>query len=186
MHMTYDDKRSAFTSHLSDARTGRHVEVSIPTGAPAEDFTASFNSLKRLSEASDYVFQMISSGLEDVPAENALQAVSILSNTLVESRFSFGQLKDDMPPEQICAFEDWMSSFAAMVADLKSQAPADILKHMYCHRLTVGNDICCHYRFEGFEGDVMEMNIPMQALDAVLSRMIILPGQSASLSSTLH
>lgn len=186
MHMTYDDQRSAFSSHLSDAKTGRYVEVSIPTGAPAKDFTASFNSLKRLSEASDYVFQLISAGLDDVPAENALQAVSILSDTLVESRFSFGQRKDGMQPEQICEFEDWMSGFAAMVADLKSRTATDVLKHMYCHRLTVGSDICCHYRFEGFEGDVMEMIIPTQALDAVLSRMIILPGQSASLSSSLH
>lgn len=186
MHMLFDDQVSAFSSVLSDLKSGRHVQVFIPTTEPAQDFIACYDQFRRLAVTADYLFEMLASGMEDMAPGPALEAVSLLSNTLTESRYRFGQERDQMTKDQVRSFEQWMESFSNMVSDLKAMSPADVVKQMYCHHLVVGDDVQCFYRFEGFEGDVMVTNMPMEFMNAVTSRLVILPASPNSLRTSLH
>ena len=186
MHMLFDDQANAFSSVLTDLQTGRHVQVFIPTSEPAQDFSSCYDRFRRLGDTADYLFEMLSSGMEDIASEPAMRAVSLLSDTLIESRYRFGQERESMASSEVQAYESWMESFSAMVDDLKAMSPGEVIKQMYCHHLVVGDDVQCFYRFEGFDGDVMMTNMPMNFLDSVISRLVILPSRQASLGVSLH
>ena len=186
MHMLFDDQVNAFSSVLTDLKSGRHVQVYIPTSEPAQDFSGCYDRFRRLGDAADYLFEMLGSGMEDISSEPVMRAVSLLSDTLIESRYRFGQERETMPASEVQAYESWMESFSRMVADLKAMAPSEVLKQMYCHHLVVGDDVQCFYRFEGFDGDVMMTNMPMNFLDSVISRLVILPSRQACLGVSLH
>jgi len=186
MHMLFDDQVNAFSSVLTDLKSGRHVQVFIPTTEPAQDFSSCYDRFRRLDDAADYLFEMLGSGAENITSEPVMRAVSLLSDTLIESRYRFVQERDSMGEAQVREYEVWMESFSKMVADLKAMAPSEVLKQMYCHHLVVGDDVQCFYRFEGFEGDVMMTNMPMNFLDSVISRLVILPSRQSSLGTSLH
>lgn len=186
MHMLYDDEAKAFSGILLHAGQHRNIQVFIPTDDAQADFGACYSRLKRLSTAPEMVCDQIHKSLNQAPDEAVYSTLCVLQDSLKESRYRFGQERDQYEPERVVQTQAWIDQFAETVERLKAASPTEFKHHLYCHHLNLGEETVAVFRLHGVELDVFETELHMAHIDQIMTRIHITQDGTVPPRNHLH